>query len=94
MCLPTPGPLQPIVRAYLSKPFPLDFLLRTCARILAAVERESTRAGLDRRKAVRHRVTIDVALLFDQGVPFVRGHVLDLSVEGAQVDLGTPARAG
>jgi len=87
---PTLGPLQPLVRAYLSKPFPMDFLLRTCARVLAAVARESSRAGLDRRKAVRHRVTSEVALVSTDGLPFVRGHVLDLSVEGAQIDLGTP----
>jgi CheY-like chemotaxis protein len=87
---PTLGPLQPLVRAYLSKPFPMDFLLRTCARVLAVVERESLRAWLDRRKAVRHRVTIGVALLSIDGVPFVQGHVLDLSVDGAQIDLGTP----
>jgi CheY-like chemotaxis protein len=87
---PSLGPLQPIVRGYLSKPFPPDFLLRTCARILAAIEREPERACVDRRKAVRHRVTIEVALLSMEGVPFVRGHVLDLSVEGAQIDLGVP----
>jgi CheY-like chemotaxis protein len=84
------GSLQPFVRAYLSKPFPADFLLQTCARILDAVEREPARVAVERRKSVRHPVTIEVSLLSAEGVPLVRGHVLDLSADGAQIDLGIP----
>jgi CheY-like chemotaxis protein len=85
-----PGPLQPFVFAYLSKPFPVDFLLATCARILDAVEREPVRVAVERRRSVRRPVTTDVALLSADGAPVVRGHVLNLSAEGAEIDLGTP----
>jgi hypothetical protein len=84
------GRLPHIVYAYLSKPFPVDFLLRTCARVLNTVERAPVRVAIERRKSVRQPLTIDVALLSSDGTPLVRGHILDLSAKGAQMDLGTP----
>jgi CheY-like chemotaxis protein len=84
------GSLQPLVRACLSKPFPAGFLLQTCARVLDAVERARACVVVERRKSVRRPVAIDVTLLSAEGVPLVRGHVLDLSVDGAHLDLGIP----
>ncbi len=84
------GRLPRIVYAYLSKPFPVDFLLQTCARVLNAVERGPVSVAIERRKSVRLPVTVDVALLSSDGTPLVRGHILDLSAKGAQIDLGTP----
>jgi CheY-like chemotaxis protein len=84
------GSLQPLVRACLSKPFPAGFLLQTCARVLDAVERARACVVVERRKSVRRPVAIDVTLLSAEGVPLVRGYVLDLSVDGAHLDLGIP----
>lgn len=78
------------VWAYLSKPFPMDFLLQTCARILAVVARPPAVVSVERRRTRRRPLIVEVTLLSAEGVPVASGRVLDLSMDGAQIDLGIP----
>jgi CheY-like chemotaxis protein len=78
------------VWAYLSKPFPVDFLLQTCARILAAVECEPVPVAPERRRGPRRPLFIGAVLLSAKGESISSGQVLNLSAHGAQVNLGVP----
>ncbi len=78
------------VQAYLSKPFPMDSLLRACDRILVVGHRRAESPPEDRRRAKRRALIVDVTLLSSEGQPVASGRVLDLSTGGVQVDLGVP----
>ncbi len=78
------------VRAYLSRPFPLDSLLRACDRILVAAHGPAAPPAVERRHARRRALIVDVTLLSSEGQPIASGRVLDLSTDGVQIDLGVP----
>jgi CheY-like chemotaxis protein len=77
-----------LVWAFLSKPFPVGVLLQACERICASLERPPI--AIERRSEPRRTLVTEVALLSVEGTPVASGQVLDVSVHGAQVDLGVP----
>jgi DNA-binding response OmpR family regulator len=82
--------LRPHIWAYLSKPFPPDFLLKTCATILAVAERKPIPVPVERRRERRRALLLGVTLISAEGKAVATGQLLDLSGYGAQVDLGVP----
>jgi CheY-like chemotaxis protein len=84
-------PLHPFVAGFLTKPFRVEVLLRTCADILAA---QPPAAVTERRRVPRRRITLDATILSREGTPVALGRLVDVSVAGAQLDLGAPLLPG
>lgn len=78
------------VAGYISKPFSLDELLLTCARALdsgAPVDR-------DRRKDARRSLVVRVRILSPEAASLAMGELVNLSVQGGQVELAVPLPNG
>jgi DNA-binding response OmpR family regulator len=78
------------VAACVFKPFPVQDLVTTCERVLKG--RLARPVGSDRRREPRR--PLDIALTASHGDLTTHGHLVDLSPQGAQVDLAAPLEPG
>jgi CheY-like chemotaxis protein len=93
-----PGSLavRPYVYGYLAKPFTHEQLVKTCARALAASEATAEVSQEFKEKRAQHRrnLLVPAALLSPDGMPAALGQILNLSPDGAQLDLGASLKPG
>jgi len=78
------------VAGYISKPFSLDELLLTCARAVASggpVEQE-------RRQDARRTLVVRVRILSPDAASLAMGELVNLSLQGGQVELAVPLPGG
>lgn len=95
MAMQAPPELRTVgahVMGYLPKPFSGEQLLRTCAHALAS--RPAPSPGAERRAAPRKALVVPAALLDQDGSPAAMLQILDLSKEGALLDLGAVLEPG
>jgi DNA-binding response OmpR family regulator len=78
------------VAACVFKPFPVQDLVTTCERVLRG--RLARPVPSDRRSEPRR--AIDLPLTARRGELITRGHLVDLSPHGAQIDLGAALEPG
>jgi CheY-like chemotaxis protein len=88
--------VRPYVFGFVSKPFTPDHLVKTCTRALEAAQvavggGETFR---ERRAHPRRNLLVPAALLSPEGMPAAQGQILNLSLGGAQLDLGASLKPG
>jgi hypothetical protein len=76
------------VSGHLLKPFTAEALVGRCRHLLAEPAEARPPGGRDRRKEPRHSFLGQVTILTERGSPSVSGDVFDISLGGAQLDLG------
>jgi CheY-like chemotaxis protein len=78
------------VAGYISKPFSLDELLLTCARALAGPRGTAS----ERRHDLRRPLLVRVRILGPDAASLAVGELVNLSLQGGQVELAVPLEKG
>jgi DNA-binding response OmpR family regulator len=76
------------VAAYVVKPFRFHELVATCQRVLMAGTLPITEARTERRREPRRFLMVEADVLDHHGKPMATGQMLDLSSNGARLELG------
>lgn len=79
--------------AYVCKPFHFAELVVTCQKVLAGAVKPPPLAP-ERRRERRRQLMVEVRVLSQERRPIALGELVNLSAEGAQVDLGVPLEVG
>jgi CheY-like chemotaxis protein len=88
-------PVRPYVYGYLPKPFTHEQVVKTCMRALeAAATAADSQAFSEKRAQHRRNLLVPAALLSPDGMPAALGQILNLSPDGAQLDLGASLNPG
>lgn len=82
------------IAAYVIKPFGIQELVSTCARVLSTVARRPLAVSDERRRESRRPLLVEVKVLSKDRKPFAKGDLVNLSGTGARVDLETPLELG
>jgi CheY-like chemotaxis protein len=93
---PDSFPVRPYVYGFLPKPFDHELLLKTCMRALETAQATTadSQAFSERRAHHRRNLLVPAALLSPDGMPAALGQILNLSPNGAQLDLGASLNPG
>jgi CheY-like chemotaxis protein len=76
------------VRGYVMKPFHMETLLKTCARLVGHTPDAHEKWSTDRRSETRRAVGASVTLLGADRKPLAVGRVTDVSHSGLRIQLG------
>ncbi|MBN2369098.1 MAG: response regulator [Vicinamibacteria bacterium] len=79
--------------AYVIKPFRFHELLATCQRALLTAS-QSREVVVERRRQTRRMLIVEVSVLSRENRPFALGELLNLSLNGACIELGIPLDVG
>lgn len=79
--------------AYVCKPFHFAELVATCQKVLLASASRSPTAQEQRRES-RRRLMVEVQVLSQENRPMALGEMVNLSLGGAQIDMGAELQLG
>lgn len=82
------------VTAFISKPFRLQELLAAVRKILDQAAREPEPVSTERRREARRRLLAEVKVYSRDGAPIAMGELVNLSHNGAQLDIDVPLPPG
>lgn len=82
------------VTAFISKPFRLQELLSATRRILEQASREPEPVSEERRREGRRTLLAEVKVFSRDGAPIALGELVNLSLNGAQLDIDAPMPPG
>jgi DNA-binding response OmpR family regulator len=80
--------------AYVCKPFHFAELVATCQKVLLAATARSSPVPAELRREPRRRLMVEVQVLSQESRPVAVGELVNLSLGGAQVDLGLALELG
>lgn len=80
--------------AYVCKPFHFAELVATCHKVLLASATRGSLVPAEQRREPRRRLMVEVHVLSQESRPVAVGELVNLSLGGAQVDLGLALELG
>jgi CheY-like chemotaxis protein len=87
-----PGDLSQCVAGSVHKPFAIEYLIKTCASVLAAPELLSPASG--NRRDPRRTFVVETTLLSTNGTPLALGQLLEVSKHGFRLELAIALKPG